>query len=488
MFSKINKILFLGIALVFLFLPSFADAAGDRCCLTILKEDNLYHKCEYIGLGGGCVVGDVEGGVSFDLGDESFEDVGAKQENVKCESYPICKDAVPDTIFCGLRDPMKMGMVNCYKKEGTRCGGSLNSVCVKGGEWPADEIGGYYRPSEDVDIGSETDCTRDGDLHLYEEQELSADNPLCIHLSQNLRPTAFMWTTANSAASIEELTMEMGLIKEKKIKTLPSSQYVGWTITKVECLNCFPGKEIEFVELQSDGDYIVKLKVNSLKFDAKKLPINDNFLLLATMEKPGEEPIQGNNSAEKVLYQLKITKVDCSKNTTVSACSAKKLFCFWNDDVIDNKCMSRVDAFNCGNLSKKYCGTDAGVMFCTWGDGRCRNAVEMQAIDEHPAPEGWEEGLLPKCAYKGTCNDTNDLLELVVRAGKFILGLVGMFAFVFFVYGGFTWIISFGNANMVKKGRDTMLAAMVGMVIALAAYTAVDFVLDLLQVSQDFRF
>jgi len=143
---------------------------------------------------------------------------------------------------------------------------------------------------------------------------------------------------------------------------------------------------------------------------------------------------------------------------------------------------------SCDGLSEKYCGTDDGAKFCTWRDGRCLNAQEKTLADRNAAPEGWEKGLLPKCAYTGTCRNINDLLDLVIRVGKVMLGLIGAVAFAFFVYGGFTWIISFGNATMVKKGRDTMLAAVIGMVIALAAYTAVDFVLNLLNVSSDFRF
>ena len=56
-----------------------------------------------------------------------------------------------------------------------------------------------------------------------------------------------------------------------------------------------------------------------------------------------------------------------------------------------------------------------------------------------------------------------------------------------FVYGGFTMILSFGSAEKFKKGRDILVAAVVGMLIAFGAYLIVNFVLDVFQVGKDFR-
>lgn len=96
--------------------------------------------------------------------------------------------------------------------------------------------------------------------------------------------------------------------------------------------------------------------------------------------------------------------------------------------------------------------------------------------------------IIPRCAfdYKG-CRDINSLLELGVNAGQLILSLVGALAFLMFIVGGFTMITSFGNAEKFKKGMTTAVMAVVGVLISLGAYVAVDLILDALDVSKEFR-
>lgn len=101
-------------------------------------------------------------------------------------------------------------------------------------------------------------------------------------------------------------------------------------------------------------------------------------------------------------------------------------------------------------------------------------------------PEGYN-GPLPDCAFDGSCRNVNDVLELMVNWGQRIFGLIGSFALVMFVYGGFVMILSAGNAEKVKQGRDILTAAVIGLVIAFSAYLLIDFILDALNVSNEFR-
>ncbi len=48
-------------------------------------------------------------------------------------------------------------------------------------------------------------------------------------------------------------------------------------------------------------------------------------------------------------------------------------------------------------------------------------------------------------------------------------------------------IISFGNAEKVKKGQQILVGAVIGLVIVFSAYIMVDFVLDALNVRDEFR-
>jgi hypothetical protein len=63
---------------------------------------------------------------------------------------------------------------------------------------------------------------------------------------------------------------------------------------------------------------------------------------------------------------------------------------------------------------------------------------------------------------------------------KSFLGLLGGLALVMMVWGGFQWLTSAGNDEKVKKGTQTMMWAIIGMVIVLASYLLVSTVLRFL--------
>ncbi|PIT86150.1 MAG: hypothetical protein COU33_04750 [Candidatus Magasanikbacteria bacterium CG10_big_fil_rev_8_21_14_0_10_43_6] len=95
---------------------------------------------------------------------------------------------------------------------------------------------------------------------------------------------------------------------------------------------------------------------------------------------------------------------------------------------------------------------------------------------------------IPYCAftYEG-CRDADDLVTLMVNIGKMIFSVIGMLAFVMFIYGGFTMILAMGNPEKFKKGMQILVAAVVGIVISLSAYLLINFILDALGVGAGFR-
>ena len=70
---------------------------------------------------------------------------------------------------------------------------------------------------------------------------------------------------------------------------------------------------------------------------------------------------------------------------------------------------------------------------------------------------------------------------------EFIFRIIGTVAFVLFIAGGFVMITSFGNAEKFKKGRDILIAATVGLIIAFSAFFLVRELLDILGVANEFR-
>ena len=126
------------------------------------------------------------------------------------------------------------------------------------------------------------------------------------------------------------------------------------------------------------------------------------------------------------------------------------------------------------------------------------NAAVTTTLND-PTPAGYYDeekkgvpGVLPRCAFEpygcvGENADINLFVALGINIAKFIFAIIGTVAFVMFVYGGFTMILSFGSSDKFKKGKDILVAAVVGMIIAFGAYLIVNFILNVLQVGSDFR-
>jgi len=67
---------------------------------------------------------------------------------------------------------------------------------------------------------------------------------------------------------------------------------------------------------------------------------------------------------------------------------------------------------------------------------------------------------------------------LIGKVIESILGVVGSIALLMFVFGGLTWMLSAGSPEKVKKGRDIIIWAAIGLVIIFLAYALVRFVLS----------
>lgn len=61
----------------------------------------------------------------------------------------------------------------------------------------------------------------------------------------------------------------------------------------------------------------------------------------------------------------------------------------------------------------------------------------------------------------------------VVSAG---LSLIGVLFFILTIYGGVTWMMARGNEEYTKRALDTIIAAVIGLIIVIAAYAITQFV------------
>ena len=70
---------------------------------------------------------------------------------------------------------------------------------------------------------------------------------------------------------------------------------------------------------------------------------------------------------------------------------------------------------------------------------------------------------------------------LIGRLINAVMGLIGSITLVMFIYGGFTWMTSAGSPEKVKKGRDILVWAVIGLVIVFSAYALVSLIINSVQ-------
>ena len=73
------------------------------------------------------------------------------------------------------------------------------------------------------------------------------------------------------------------------------------------------------------------------------------------------------------------------------------------------------------------------------------------------------------------CRSVSVFVTLLINFSNYLFGIVGALALLFFIYGGFTLILSRGSTDQVKKGKDIMVAAVIGLIIVFGAYMLVRF-------------
>jgi len=71
-------------------------------------------------------------------------------------------------------------------------------------------------------------------------------------------------------------------------------------------------------------------------------------------------------------------------------------------------------------------------------------------------------------------DDASDLIKIVINT---LLLILGMIAVVMIVIGGIRYTTSNGDSSQVKGAKDTIMYAIIGLVVAIMSFTIVNFVL-----------
>ncbi len=76
-------------------------------------------------------------------------------------------------------------------------------------------------------------------------------------------------------------------------------------------------------------------------------------------------------------------------------------------------------------------------------------------------------------------NNTNQSSDLPIGLISPILGVAGLLAVVFIVYGGIQLTTSAGNASKAAKAKNTIMYAVIGLVIVMLACAIVSFIVKI---------
>ncbi len=81
-------------------------------------------------------------------------------------------------------------------------------------------------------------------------------------------------------------------------------------------------------------------------------------------------------------------------------------------------------------------------------------------------------------ARTDVCNAKNNdnASNLVKQVINLLLFVIGVIAVIMIIVGGIRYTLSNGDASNIKTAKDTILYAVVGLVVALMAYAIVNFV------------
>lgn len=95
--------------------------------------------------------------------------------------------------------------------------------------------------------------------------------------------------------------------------------------------------------------------------------------------------------------------------------------------------------------------------------------------------------VIPQCSgstavgsagQSAVCASTNDNLKnIIANVVQILLYIVGVISVIMLIFGGIRYATSAGNATSVTAAKNTIMYALIGLVVAVLAYAIVHFVI-----------
>jgi len=102
----------------------------------------------------------------------------------------------------------------------------------------------------------------------------------------------------------------------------------------------------------------------------------------------------------------------------------------------------------------------------------------QDALGTEIIPEGCRTGTQPRTeTAEGKPCGIPEIMQTIVNITRLMLGVMGSAALLMLVYGGVMFIVSSGNQDKVNKAKNILIAAILGIVIILTAWSIVNLIL-----------
>ncbi len=80
-----------------------------------------------------------------------------------------------------------------------------------------------------------------------------------------------------------------------------------------------------------------------------------------------------------------------------------------------------------------------------------------------------------KAGGGGATAEPQEIIKTIVRALLFLIGAISV---IMIIIGGFRYVVSQGDSGNVTAAKNTILYAVIGLIVAIFAWAIVDFVID----------
>lgn len=143
-----------------------------------------------------------------------------------------------------------------------------------------------------------------------------------------------------------------------------------------------------------------------------------------------------------------------------------------------NACIAGYQAGVNKESKKKTCDGVPYSSVCNTGFDKGKAAIGASGSGDsaqpNPDPNSFDPDLssLPNSSSSGISSDT---IRTIV---SIVFGIAGALALLFIVIGGLRYILSAGNPEAASQAKNTILYALVGLIITMAAYGIVAFVIS----------